>query len=452
MLRDYQVRAISEIEYHFARGVKKVMLQMPTGSGKTRLFCSLIEKQSTPCAVVVRGRHLVDQASERLSIPHGVLMAGHPKFDPSQKCQVISIDTFRTRGSEHDFKLIVIDEAHTVKAQSFQNFLAQFPDANILGVSATPYGDLGFEKKVKPISIQELVRLGFLVPPRVFIPTRLDLSQIKKTGGDYNLEDSFNAFEKAKIRGALGPTWLAKCGPGSKSLVFAINVKHAEMLWEEYDKAGANTAIVTADTPLDLRKALIDQMQEGILEILINVATLHIGVDIPCLENVIIARPTKSRIFWVQAIGRGSRPYPGKTHFKVIDHTGSALNFPPFTYDDEIVKKKSKSEFSTKECPACGCQNMLYFASCIECGHLFFERKKPAAILVDDSQSMVETDTLDFESYAYMVADECKRKKYKPGFLWIRLVEKFGEDETRKKYRIYRKLKEQIQSASDNSK
>lgn len=452
MLRDYQLKAISEIEYYFARGHKKVMLQMPTGAGKTQTYCSLIEKNKGPSCVIVRGRHLVDQASQRLSVAHGVLMAGHPKYDPTKKCQVISIDTFRTRGSEHNFNLCVIDEAHTVKSKSFQDFLSQFENSNILGVSATPYGELGFDKTVKPISTADLIRLGYLVAPRVFIPTRLDLGSIKKTGGDYNLDASFKEFEKAKIRGAIGPTWKAKCGPGSKSLVFAINLKHAAILKEEYEKAGARAYLITADTCLDERKAVIDQMADGFLDIIINVATMHIGVDIPFLENVIIARPTKSRIFWVQAIGRGSRPYPGKTHFKIIDHTGSALNFPPFTYDEEIVRKKDRTEFSTKECPSCGCQNMKFFSNCIECGHSFFERAKPKSIIIDDSQTMVEADTLDFETYAYMVADECKRKKYKPGFLWIRLVEKFGEDETRKKYRIYRKLKEQIQSASDNYK
>lgn len=146
-LRDYQQSAIDQIRAAYARGTRRVLLHLATGAGKTLCFCHIMKSaadKNKKCVMIVRGRELVDQASDRLgreNVSHGVLMAGHWRQDFNSPVQVCSIDTLRSRKYIPDADLVVVDEAHLTGGASYAWILQEYRDrgAYILAVTATPH-------------------------------------------------------------------------------------------------------------------------------------------------------------------------------------------------------------------------------------------------------------------------------------------------------------------------
>lgn len=223
-LRPYQQKAIDEIREHFQKGIKKVLLYLSTGGGKTVVFCKVMDsatKRNKKCIMVVRGRKLVSQASKRLTrekIPHGVLMAGHPGYFPSAPIQICSIDTLRARKLYPQADLIIYDEAHFATSPSYMKFIEQYPNAYHLPVTATPFTDKPLshiaESVVHPITTQELIDQGYLVNAQYFAPSTVDLSKVKvsSTTKDYVTEDLEAVMNTSAITGDIIENWIKNGG------------------------------------------------------------------------------------------------------------------------------------------------------------------------------------------------------------------------------------------------
>ena len=142
-----------------------------------------VEKKRN-AVILVRGRKLVDQASQRLfreNVTHGVLMAGHWNYKPTMPVQVCSVDTLIARKLRPKADLIIIDEAHLAISDGYREVIADYPDAFIVAVTATPYVDKSLthvaQTVVHPISMNELIEQGFLVPFRYFAPSTPELDR-----------------------------------------------------------------------------------------------------------------------------------------------------------------------------------------------------------------------------------------------------------------------------------
>lgn len=470
MLRPYQQDAIDQIRAHYLSGKKKVLLHLATGGGKTVVFSYILKTMSEkglPAIMVVRGRELVDQASSRLireNVYHGVKMAGHWLKRPAAKVQICSIDTLRARGELPDAKLIVIDEAHMATSKSYRDFLAQYPDAHILAVTATPYTKNGLshcaEVVVHPITVQELIDKGFLVPARYFSPSSPDLQGVgvSKSTGDYNQDELSDRMNNKGLVGDIVNHW-QKLAEDRPTVVFAVSIEHSKSIVASFKVAGIAAEHCDADTSDEDRKTAIKKLSTGELKVISNVGILCTGVDMPHLSCIVMARPTMSYNLFIQQAGRGTRPFPGKSNFLLLDHAGNVLRHGFITEEREVNLEGSKKDKPLIRSPSTceSCFAVFYrtpsMEKCPQCG---VEFKTKMRIVDHMDGELTEITQLPKE---VMLELEIKRelarlkglqkeRGYKRGWIFFQLKEKYGEEVAERYYpkrfipeRILRSLK-----------
>lgn len=404
--------------------------------------------------MVVRGRSLVQQASKRLSemgVPHGVFMAND--YDENHIVQIVSIDTVRSKKIYPKATMIIIDEAHYAVSDSFREFINHYPDAFFLSVTATPYPREGLkhlaDHVVYPISIKELFEQKWLCPPKYLgVPKErsFDLRKVKITGGDFNERQSFEAFETQKIYGDVASHWIRFC-KGESSLCFAINLAHGARLVETYESVGARAILIDAKTPLTMRLELISELEMGKIDVIVNVGTMTTGVDIPSLRNIVLCRPTASKVLYIQMLGRGTRISPGKEYFKVIDHVGNIYRHG-FIEEEEKAdlepKKLSRvGETPTRTCPDCLAVMHARILVCPSCGKMFeSENKEKELVLCDLEEIKFIPKKKDFKERAWEIWKDVEANGHSVTSVWKRLQNEFSEEEYRRGYMSYRKIKE----------
>lgn len=440
-LRPYQNYAVQQIRGLFTGGCLRVLLHLATGGGKTHIFSYILKQTPLDAIMVVRGRKLVDQASQRLireNVPHGVLMANHWLRRPGERIQVCSIDTLVARKLRPRARLIVIDEAHTATSDGYIEFLKQYPDAFILGVTATPYSDKPlkqiFEHVVHPITIQGLIDEGFLVPPKYFCPPGADTSQVRVSSStkDYVTSELEKVCDTNALVGDLVSHWqeLAENRP---TICFAVSVNHSKHIVEMFNAAGIAAEHVEASTPDRERAAVLERLEKGITKIVSNVGILCTGVDMPHVSCILMARPTKSYVLYIQQLGRGTRAFPGKQNFLVLDHADNVRRHGfiedelPADLEGKPVRGKSEIQycaecyaaFKGRQCPVCDkvveAEINRRIVTVVP-GKLSELQEPPKPQDVQDALAM----------YSWF-QEKAKMFGYKPGWVFFQMKEKFGE-------------------------
>lgn len=388
--------------------------------------------------VVVRGRKLVSQASERLlreGVQHGVYMSGHYNYRPGMPIQVCSIDTLMARGARPEADLIIIDEAHLATSQGYKEFLAQYPDAFVVAVTATPYVDGGLrhvaDSVVHPITMQGLIELGFLVPFRYFAPTTPDLTDVKisRSTKDYVSDQLEGAMVSGQLTGKIVDHW-KKIASDRPTICFAVNIHHSKILVKNFNDSGVRAEHCDAESTDEERNAVIKRLESGETKVVCNVGIFCTGVDIPSLGAIVMARPTQSKNLFIQQAGRGTRPFTQKDNCILLDHAGniSRHGLPTDELDVDLdgkEKKKAAREFKIcKECFA------IYVGSkCPECG----TEPPPApeieiAETDDQLQELVNVEIDPVLRLYNSLKKEAKSKGRKPAWAMYKLVDKFGFD------------------------
>ena len=333
-LFDHQEKGLEMLRDALRRGRKRVMLQAPTGSGKTVLAAGAIDaalaKGKTVC-FTVPALELIDQTVMRLAENGidrvGVIQAQHPKTNPLMPVQVASVQTLLNRERpEVDFW--VIDEAHIWFQAYYEKLFAEIRQP-IIGLSATPWTrGLGkwYEELVVPATMRELQEainpatgVPFLVKETVLAPTHVDLGDVKTVGGDYHQGQLGEKMNKPDLVGDLVKTWIAH-GQGRSTLMFGVDRAHAKATQEQFKAAGINASYVDGFSNRDSRRAVRETFERGDVKVVCSVGCLTTGVDWD-VRAIILARPTKSEILFVQMIGRGMRPAEAKEDVLILDHT-----------------------------------------------------------------------------------------------------------------------------------
>lgn len=466
--------------------------------GKTIIFCRVLEgvyNKGKRGLLVVKGRELVSNASNRLTregIPHGVIMAGK-RNDIPHLINVCSIDTLNARSDYPEADLVVIDEAQDAISPSYKKFLKAYPDVFLLAVSATPHAKNGLrhlaDHVVRPTSISELIEQGFLEKPRYFMPSKIDTASVKISNtGDYNQRELAEAVEKADIYGSIVDTYI-KHGDNLPAICFAVNVEQSKYLCELFKKNGISATHVDAKTKDDVRKKAIKDLESGEIKVIVNVGIFCVGTDIPCLGNIILARPTKSYNLFLQQCGRGTRLSPGKKGFKIFDHVGSILenglieNEMDCLLDGwETIKKVSPMQCENcytiydpkqnyidqllidKEVLSAQAHKTKRYYVCPECTHettpKVIERKEKEYVEEDDDLVEVNSAKLRLiEIKSKMKELELKRKSsivsktgkgYKKAWTWHQLIGQYGFPEIQQ---IFKNIPDFIvRHYSDNGK
>lgn len=352
--REYQIRAVEELREGDNRGIRRQLVMMPTGGGKSLVSCMVIEsaiKHGSKCLFVAARRELVFQKSNHLKnfgIKHGVIMSGESS-DRNSPVQVASLQTLHARSIRKQRQplpaadVVIIDEAHGAVSETYLEFLDHYKDAAILGLSATPArGDgsgLGqaFDRIVVGATYEELRNLGFIVPLRVYAPYDKELlNALAHTakGREFSDREAAGIVYRPRLVGRVVEHWKQIC-PERLTAVFCATIAHAQGLREEFSRAGVEADVIHSKMDRKDRKEVMRAFGEGEIRVLCNVDVLTEGVDIPPCSCAVLARPTRSLIRFRQAVGRILRPFPGKTDAIILDHAGAVygLGFPDTDID-----------------------------------------------------------------------------------------------------------------------
>lgn len=339
-LRDYQREAIEAIVREANAGVRRQLLQLPTGSGKTVIAAALSRKSRGRVLMLVHRDELVHQSVEKFGWVWpgeqvGVVKAERDEHD--RKVVVASVQTLSreerlARLDPSSFTLVIADEAHHVTAGGWLYVLERLgvvpetaPGRLLLGITATPSRADGvglgrvFEKIVYRKTILEMIEAGYLADVKgIRVDTHLDLRRVRTQGGDFNAKDLSLAVD-TENRNRLIAEAYERYGEGRKAVVFTVDVDHARHVAETLRSRGHRADWVAGELPLAERRRRLDAFREGDTTILANALVLTEGWDEPSVGCVIMARPTRSQTLFIQAVGRGLRPYPGKDYCVILD-------------------------------------------------------------------------------------------------------------------------------------
>jgi DNA repair protein RadD len=440
-MRPYQTNTIHQIQRLYSRGVKKILLRAPTGSGKTHMFSDIMKRtaeKGNPCIMVVRGRQLVDQASRRLfheGVPHGVRMCDHWNKNYGAKVQVCSIDTLFSRGEFPEARLLVIDEGHLFTSKRCVEFVNHYTQQGtyVLAVTATPYGKESLrhlaEECVSTISMQELIDQGYLVRPRYFAPSAPDLKGVHTRNGDYVNEELEGRM--SVLTGDIVSHW-KQIAEGRPTLAFAVNIKHSLNIVEQFRGAGIPAEHIEGESTFEERNNAIEKLRKGEIKILSNVGVLCTGVDIPFASAILLARPTKSYNLYVQQCGRGTRIHPDKSDFIILDHAGNVLRHGFITEEPdvdldgrEVPERVGKAP---RVCPECF---TIYTGDrCHVCGKEAPPRdRKDIEIEEGTLRELVDYPKgREISLFISRMKEIAKNRKYKSGWTYHKVKDKYGEE------------------------
>lgn len=387
-LRPRQERAIEEVRRAVREGHKRIVLQAPTGWGKTlwsaHLIAASMAKGKRPiftCPAI----NLVEQTLKAFEAEGihdiGIIQAQHSRTDWLAQLQIASVQTLIKR-TLPDVDLILIDEVHLGWEKLNERLDSEeWKDKVAIGLSATPWQKgmgLRWTKLVIAATIQELIDEQHLCPFQVFVPNKdLDRSRIKIVHGEFQEKSASQVMSDAEIIGDIVETWKQKGVP--KTFMFCVNRAHAKEQMDAFVDAGIPFGYMDAYTEMPDRKRIFAQMQYGEIAGIASVGTLIQGVDedVRCLID---AAPTKSAIRHVQKIGRALRTADGKERAIILDHAGNnlALGLVTDIFHDHLDRhhpddkreayEGERKPPKPKKCPQCHAVIARDAKLCASCG------------------------------------------------------------------------------------
>lgn len=405
-LRDYQTAALDALRGSYAAGHQAPLLVAPTGSGKTVIFreCArLAQARGNATLVVVHRRELVRQASEKLGeagVEHGIIATGFPPT-PGATVQVASVQT-AIRRDIGSFGFVVADEGHHAITATWRKVIEAQAGARLLGCTATPqrldgqglgrdHGGI-FDDLVFGATVAELTKAGWLCPAKVFVAkTKLNLRGVHTIAGDYNKGELARAVTAANIAGdAVGE--YRKHADHQPAVAFCVSIEHGEATAAAFREAGYRAACVHGGLPALERDRLLAGLASGEIDVLSSCEILGEGVDIPTIGCAILLRPTKSLAVYLQQVGRGLRPAPGKRQLVVLDLAGNAITHGLPDEDRHWTlagaPKRDASSPAGWVCGECECLNSSGAAFCLDCGTP--RPHRPREITIDSETVLVE--------------------------------------------------------------
>jgi DNA repair protein RadD len=446
VLRPYQVDLKNEIYDEWRAGHKNVLAQLPTGMGKTRLFCTIANEMAvgsldkTPTAILVHRKELVQQISLTLAeegIIHNIIapkpvisgiIAAQRRvlkksfYDFNGIVTVVSVDTLNARGRNYEawakkIRLWITDEAaHLLKNNKWGRAIDAFPNAIGLGVTATPrrldkrglgrHADGVFDVMVEGPSTRWGIENQFLCKYKIAIPQSDYKSFLRRAsnGTDYSKEAMTEASQKSAIVGDMVANY-QKFALGKQAIYFVTDMLTGNLTETKFKSAGIPAKLLTAQSTDKERLDGMLDFQNKRIKVLLNIDLFDEGLDVPGIECVGMGRPTMSTAKYLQMCGRGLRPAPDKKYLILIDHVGNVTEhgLPDSSREwtlDRIVKKRDKTNF-IRICSNIECNSPYDRAltACPWCGEEAFRGSgggggRVPPILVDGDLELVDPETL----------------------------------------------------------
>ena len=400
-LRPYQIRGDEEAREHIRQGRKRILTVAATGSGKGFWLADLVRRSvgyGRKVIYVVNRKTIVLDMSKRLSslgVEHGIIMSGHKQT--VAPVQVASIDSLHRRDTI-PADILIFDESHLSISPIWMKVLARYPNAVVLGTTATPIrldgkglGDI-FQVIVKWPQMAELMSQGYLVPKwRIFgTPKAPDTSKIHVSHGEFESSELSVIMNRPDITGDIVEHW-TRMASNRISVCFAVDKAHARAIQGSFLAAGYPWAYVDCDTPDEERQEIWDGMAAGTIPGVTSVGVVSFGWDLPRCSCAILARPTLSLALYLQMVGRISRAYPGKSEALVLDHSGltETHGFPDddrqWSLDGAPKRPKPDDDApAVRTCKQCWLTFPGALKTCPECGWVV--PVKPRKIIVADGE------------------------------------------------------------------
>lgn len=424
-LRPYQTEAVEAIFSQWDRGVRRTLLVLPTGCGKTICFAKVAERcvrKGKRVLILAHRGELLDQAADKLERSTGLRCAVEKSENTCMgswyRITVGSIQSLmqekRLSKFPNDyFDTIIIDEAHHCLSDGYQRVLSHFENADVLGVTATPdRGDMRnlgqyFESLAYEYSLPKAIKEGYLSPIKAMtIPLKLDLSSVGVQSGDFKVGEIGTALEPYLYQIA---DEMVKCCHGKKIVVFLPLVKTSQKFRDILNQKGFHAAEVNGAS--DDRATILKDFDDGKYNVLCNSMLLTEGWDCPSVDCIVVLRPTKVRSLYCQMVGRGTRLSHNKKHLLLLDflwHTERHELCHPaclICESDDVAKKMTENlennageEIDLEDAEAQAAEDVLQQRE-EALARKLSEMKKRKRALVDPLQFEMSIQAQDLSSY-----------------------------------------------------
>lgn len=383
-LRDYQERALANIDQAEREGVRRPLVVHPTGTGKTVTFGAAVDRRRDRgrSLIMVHRDELAGQTIEKLGWQAPELSTGLVKAEANEvgaDVVVASVQTghrdarlaelLASQEKYGAFGTIIVDEAHHAPAPSWTKMLTGLGAFNpygplAIGFTATPERDNGktlgvWEKVVDYMSIREAIYEGHLVPilPAVVVETEMDMKRVRKTGGDYSDGDLGREIEESGAIAQMADA-VVQHAADRKGVAFLPTIRTSELLADALRARGIRAEHVDGATEKNERRAILARLKTGETQWVTNCAVLTEGFDEPSIGCVLVGRPTRFHGLYVQMVGRGTRKHPTKRDLLVIDIVGASqrhelVGVVDLGLDLDDPRKKKEGEPERQACPTC---------------------------------------------------------------------------------------------------
>ena len=366
------------------------MIQAPCGFGKTLLAAKMIQENldaGKRSIFTAPALSLIDQTVERFYEygirDIGVLQANHPMTAPDRKVQVCSVQTLMRREIPPADQ-VFIDEAH-LQFGFVYDWMSrpEWQDVPFVGLTATPWArGMGkhWTKLIVAARLGDMVEQGWLKPLRYYAPIEIDTSGVRMVAGDYHEGQLSEASRNKTILANTVEQWLERA-QDRPTIAFCVDRRHAQDMQARFLMCGVPCEYIDANTDAGERQAIGRRMQSGQAKVCVSVGCLIAGLDWTFVSCILFARKTKSKMLWIQGIGRGMRKHPGQEDCLLLDCAGNQSLGHPYdihydSMDDGSKAAKAKREADDKKirepkkCAKCGAMRQAQVRACPVCGFI----------------------------------------------------------------------------------
>jgi superfamily II DNA or RNA helicase len=350
-LREHQSKALKSLDAMRGEGKTIALLTHATGTGKTHVAVTDARRLGLRTLYLAHRGKLPKQTQERFielwpQATTALFRSGAMKLDAH-----VVLSTFQamsrnlSRFDPREFGYLIVDEAHHAVAETFREVIGYFQPRFTLGLTATPERPDEcslleiFRETAHRLELEEAIRRNILVPIRCLrVETNIDLSQVRYNSVDYRARDLEEAIQ-VPGRDELVVGVYVRHVSGKRAVCFCVNVDHAERMASEFKNAGIPAASVSGRIAANQREDVLRAYEAGDIQVLCACDILNEGWDSPRTEVLLMARPTLSKIVYVQQLGRGTRKAPGKDHLLVFDFIDNSTRYAQALSVHRLFKK-----------------------------------------------------------------------------------------------------------------
>jgi len=437
MLRDYQIKAVAEIENCEQ---KNVLLQMPTGAGKTYTFCEIAKRyfieNVKKVLILVHRSELLEQAKKSLGEKTFAIEKGVKVIPGDFDYYVGMVETLNRRLDKlPPFGLVIIDECHIGNFKKMPFFTDN--NVKVVGVTATPINEEPlanyYNKMIMPTTINSLIEQDFLLNCDVYgvASDLVGLQKFKEKKGEFDEKQMEDFYSSEKmVKNVINAYW--SYSAGKKTLIFNVNINHNDIVYNEFKNEGLNVYKITGDTEVKERKKILENFKNESDAILCNVGVLTTGFDEPSIETIFLNRATKSLALYLQMVGRGSRLNQNKDKFKVIDLGKNTIRhgFYDGYFDWNTYFHKGRKNGSSgggvmpiKECPECNFTQHTRKVICENCGHDFVAEREAQAKEEREQKLYLLTKEKPILIPIEQIFDLAEQRNWKPYAVLYKIVD-----------------------------